>query len=106
MQLVQYLESAASDRKVEKSRAGREMTHSFKGEFPGRKTSVEIDYRNKRVKGRERGMRGSRGSECGIKRKRAEESDVIDAGCCLLYVRETVERQAVLKWINYYSPLT
>lgn len=84
----------------------RRHTHS-KENSPWRKTSVDIDCKNKRVKGRERGVRGGRGpAECEIKRKREKASDVIDAGCCLLYVREAVERQAVLKWINYYSPLT
>lgn len=81
------------------------MTCGSKGEYPGRRTSVQIVCKDNRVKSRVKGLRCSKGQECEIRRKQEEASDLIDAGC-LLFVRETVEIQSVFKWINYYSLLT
>lgn len=81
------------------------MTCGSKGEYPGRKTSVQKGYKDNRVKGRVRVLRGSKGPECEIRGKQEEVSHLIDAGR-LLFVRETVERQSVFKWINYFSLLT
>lgn len=52
-----------------------------------------------------RGLRGSEGPGCEIRGKQEEASDLIDADC-LLFVRDTIERHFVLKWINYCRLLT
>lgn len=68
-----------------------------------RKIDCSTDWLQiQKVKGSVRGLRGSKGPECEIRRKQDNASDLTDAGC-LLFVRETAERQAVFQWINYYS---
>lgn len=81
------------------------MTCGSKGEYPGRKISAQICCKDNRVKGGVRGLRGSEGPGCEIRGKQEEASDLIDADC-LLFVRDTIERQFVLKWINYCRLLT
>ena len=61
--------------------------------------------KDSRVKSRVWGLRAGKSPEWEIRRRQKEVSDLVHAGC-LLFVRETVGRQSVLKWINYYSILT